>query len=282
MIVCKTIAEIRRTVAAARAAGKTIGLVPTMGALHEGHMSLVAACREHCGFTVVSIFVNPTQFGPDEDYQRYPRAEAADLAACRRGGVDAVFAPSVAEMYPAGAASEVHVGRIGSVLCGRSRPTHFAGVATVVAKLFKTVAPDKAFFGAKDFQQTVVVRRMVADLNLPVEVVVCPTVREADGLAMSSRNSYLSAEERRQAAALSQALFMARDMVTQRYPPAAEVVSAIRSHLSRCAPDGRIDYVAVVDPTDLLDVKTTDRAVLVALAVKFGATRLIDNVLIEG
>jgi pantoate--beta-alanine ligase len=280
VIVCKTIAEIRRAVAAARKSGQTVGLVPTMGTLHDGHLSLVRTCREQCGFAVVSIFVNPTQFGPGEDYERYPRAEAADLAACQNAGVDAVFLPSVGQMYPAGPLTTVTVGRLGEVLCGRSRSGHFAGVATVVAKLFLIVAPDKAFFGAKDFQQTVVLRRMVADLNFPVEIVVCPTVREADGLAMSSRNGYLSPDERRQAVALSEALALARDLIAREHPAASAVLAAMREHLARRAPQGRIDYLAVVDPQELSDVAATDRPVLVALAVRFGDTRLIDNVLI--
>ncbi len=282
MLICKTIAEIRQAVASARAACKSIGLVPTMGALHEGHLSLIRACGEQCGFVAVSIFVNPTQFGPGEDYDRYPRAEAADLAACEASGVDAVFMPSVAEMYGDNPTAEIDPGPVGSVLCGRSRPGHFAGVATVVARLFEAVSPDKAYFGAKDFQQTVVVRRMVAERNMPVELVVCPTVREADGLAMSSRNAYLSADQRRQAAALSQALFRARDMIARDRPPAADVIGAVRRHLAEAAGDGRIDYVAVVDPTDLTDVQTTDRPVLIALAVSFGDTRLIDNVMVDG
>ncbi|MCJ7544300.1 MAG: pantoate--beta-alanine ligase, partial [Phycisphaerae bacterium] len=235
---------------------------------------------EQCGYTVVSIFVNPTQFGPNEDYRRYPRKEGADLAACQKAGVDAVFLPSVQEMYPAGALATVTVGRLGEVLCGRRRAGHFDCVATVVAKLFLIVAPDKAFFGAKDYQQTVVVRRMVADLNFPLEVVVCPTVREADGLAMSSRNSYLSADERRQAAALSQALALGRDMIVKRHSPSAEVIAAMGEHLARAAPDGRTDYVQIVDPQELSEVAATDRPVLVALAVTFGDTRLIDNVLV--
>jgi pantoate--beta-alanine ligase len=252
-----------------------------MGALHDGHMSLIRACREQCGFVVVSIFVNPTQFGPNEDYERYPRNEPADLAACKRAGVDAVFLPSVKEMYPIQPTAMVTVGRLGEVLCGRSRPGHFAGVATVVAKLFHIVGPDKAFFGAKDFQQTVVVRRLIGDLDFPVEMVVCPTVREADGLALSSRNAYLSAEQRRQAAALSAALVVARDAIRRDHPSAETVITAMRQYLARHAPDGRIDYVQIVDPTDLSDVATTNRPVLVALAVKFGSTRLIDNLLVE-
>ncbi len=281
MIVCKTIAEIRQAVATAREAGKTIGFVPTMGALHDGHLSLVAACRQQCSFTVVSIFVNPTQFGPSEDYERYPRPEAADLAACERAGVDAVFLPTMKEMYPSRPTTTVTVGRLGELLCGRSRPGHFAGVATVVAKLFHIVGPDRAFFGAKDFQQTVVVRRMVEELNFPVEVVVCPTVRQADGLAMSSRNSYLSAEQRRQAAALSAALVVGRDVIRAGRPSAQDVIKAMRQHLARHAPDGQIDYVQVVDPSDLTDLDATDRPVLLALAVRFGQTRLIDSLRVE-
>lgn len=281
MIIARTINEIRKAVAEARRGGKRIGFVPTMGALHEGHLSLVRAAKADSDFVVVSIFVNPTQFGPNEDYQRYPRMEKADLEACRGAGVDAVFLPAVEEMYPAPPLTEVAVKGISLVLCGKSRPSHFAGVATVVAKLFNIIQPDRAFFGAKDFQQTVVIRRMAADLNFLVEIVVCPTVREADGLAMSSRNAYLSVEHRRAAMALSRSLLQAQDLIRCQHPPAEAVVTAIKNEIAKSAPDAVIDYVQVVDPATLQDVSTTNRPVLVALAVKFGATRLIDNVLVE-
>lgn len=207
--------------------------------------------------------------------------EKADLEACLAAGVNAVFLPVVAEMYPTPPLTEVTVKGISSVLCGKSRPTHFVGVATVVAKLFNIVQPDKAFFGAKDFQQTVVIRRMTADLDFPVEIVVCPTIREADGLAMSSRNAYLSVGHRRAATALSRSLLQRQDLIRRQHPPAEAVVTAIRAEIAKSAPDAVIDYVQVVDPATLQDVSATNRPVLVALAVKFGATRLIDNVLVE-
>lgn len=282
MIVAKTIGAVRRAVCGARSAGESIGLVPTMGALHEGHLGLIAAARDRCGFVAVSIFVNPAQFGPGEDLEAYPRPLEADLAACERCGVDLVFAPDAETMYPGEALAEVRIGRLGEVLCGRSRPTHFAGVCTVVAKLFNIVAPDKAFFGAKDFQQAVVIRRMARELNFAVEIVVCPTVREADGLAMSSRNAYLTADERRQAAALHESLRMAAEMIADRHPPAERVLGAMRELLCVRAPDGDIDYLEIVDPNELRSVESTDGAVLIALAMRFGRARLIDNILVDG
>jgi pantoate--beta-alanine ligase len=278
-IIANTIKDIRRHVASARSEGKTIALVPTMGALHEGHASLFQAAAA-CDFVVASIFVNPTQFGPQEDLARYPRSPQADLALCRDNGVHAVFMPETEEMYPPGWLTEVSVGKLDANLCGRSRPGHFTGVATVVAKLFNIVAPDKAFFGAKDYQQTVVIRRMTLGLNYPVEIVVCPTVRHGDGLAVSSRNTYLSAEHRKQATSLWGALEMVASLIRRRRPPTEEVVATIREHLATHAPEGVVDYIQIVDPADLTDVRTTKRAVLVALAVNFGTTRLIDNVLV--
>ncbi len=282
MEVIETIEEVRKAVRAARAAGKTVGFVPTMGALHAGHASLIDAARSACGFVVVSIFVNPTQFGPNEDFSRYPRTPEADQALCEAHGASAIFMPSAAEMYPAGAPlTEVHMNKLGDGLCGASRPGHFTGVCTVVAKLFNIVCPDKAFFGAKDFQQAAIIRRMAADLNFGLEVVVCPTVREADGLAMSSRNTYLSPEHRKQAVALSQALKAAKEMILAARPPASQVAAAVTGHIQRHAPDGVIDYVQVVEPRGLLAVEDTGGAVCIALAVKFGATRLIDNIVVD-
>jgi len=283
MQVAETIAQCRRAVAEARASGKVVGFVPTMGALHEGHYQLIDAARRECGFVVVSIFVNPTQFAPGEDLSRYPRTPQADLAGCERRGADLVFLPGPAEMYPRGRTEvEVTPGRLAETLCGRSRPGHFAGVCTVVAKLLNIVQPQKAYFGAKDFQQAVIVARMVEDLDFPVEVVRCPTVREADGLAMSSRNRYLSPAERAQAAALSRALAAAEEIIRSGPRASADVVAAVRERLAAEAPDGQIDYVQVVDPRTLEDVEVARPAVLVALAVRFGGARLIDNVLVDG
>jgi pantoate--beta-alanine ligase len=268
---------------AAKAAGKTVGLVPTMGALHAGHFGLIDAAKgAGCGYVVVSIYVNPTQFGPGEDLKTYPRSPGEDLAGCEWHGADLVFMPADEVMYPPGAGlTQVTVGRLTEGLCGRSRPGHFAGVCTVVTKLFNIVQPDKAFFGAKDFQQAAVIRRMAADLDVPVQIVVCPTVREADGLAMSSRNRRLSRDHRLQARALSESLHLAMQAIRREHPPAARTIEMIRRHLAERAPDGRIDYVQIVDPETLADVVTTDRPVLIALAVKFGEVRLIDNVLVE-
>jgi pantoate--beta-alanine ligase len=282
MEIVRTIEEVRRRVAAARVAGQTVGLVPTMGNLHEGHLRLVDAARRQCSLVCLSIFVNPTQFGPKEDFGSYPRTPEQDQAACRGRGVDLVFCPEVAEMYPAGHQTEIRVPGLSGVLCGASRPTHFTGVATVVAKLFHIVQPDQAFFGAKDFQQTVVLRRMVADLNIPVEVVVCPTVREADGLAMSSRNAYLTPVERREAPALHAELRRAQERLLAAAPvKAADVIAQIRANLARQAPGGNVDYIKIVDPWTLADVQEASPPVLLALAVKFSRARLIDNVLVE-
>jgi pantoate--beta-alanine ligase len=282
MDVVKTVEEVRRRIAAARAAGRTVGLVPTMGNLHEGHLRLLDAAKGACSFAAVSLFVNPTQFGPGEDFARYPRTLEADLAACQARGADLVFCPEAAEMYRPDCRTEVRVRGLGEVLCGASRSGHFAGVATVVAKLLNIFQPDAAFFGAKDFQQTVIIRRMVEDLDIPARIVVCPTVREADGLAMSSRNAYLSAEERRQAPALYESLRRAQESLRRGPATAGEVAAAIREVLSAGAPSGIVDYVKVVDPWSLADVEVARPPVLVAVAVKFGRTRLIDNVLVDG
>lgn len=282
MDVVKTIAEVRGQVAKAHKEGKVIGLVPTMGALHAGHASLIDAARGGCGFVVVSIFVNPMQFGPNEDLSRYPRTPQHDIDLCRSRGANVVFMPDAHEIYPAvGNLTQVSISRLGDRLCGASRPGHFTGVCTVVSKLFNIIQPDKAFFGAKDFQQAAVIRQMTADLNFPIEIVVCPIVRESDGLAMSSRNVYLSKEHRLQAVALSASLKMAAEMIRNSHPPSADVIEAIRRRIHSHAPDGTIDYVEVVDPFSLMPVEETNRCVCIALAVKFGSTRLIDNVVVE-
>jgi len=277
----KTIAEVRKTVSDARAGGAAVGFVPTMGGLHEGHLSLIDAARSACDFVVVSIFVNPIQFAPGEDFSTYPRGIEADLSACEARGADLVFVPSVETMYPQESVTSITVNELSETLCGRSRGTHFAGVCTVVAKLLNIVGPDKAFFGRKDFQQLVIVTRMVGDLDMPVEIVSCPIVRHADGLAMSTRNQRLSAAHRLQAVALHAALGSAVARIRQSHPPSAEVIASMREYLSTNAPGGEIDYIQIVDPQTLCDVETTDRIVLVALAVKFPGARLIDNMLVD-
>jgi len=274
------IAEVRRRVAEARGRGSRVGLVPTMGALHEGHASLIRAARSEAGFVGVSLFVNPTQFGPGEDFTKYPRPIEKDLALCRREGVDLVFAPAAGEMYPEGFATTVHVAGLGETMCGRLRPGHFDGVSTVVAKLLAIVQPDVAYFGEKDAQQLAVIRRMVADLNLPVEVRGCPLVREPDGLAMSSRNAYLSAEERRRALVLSAALAEAREAIRAGERDGARLAERVRERI-RAAEGVAIEYVAVVDPDTLADLDRIRSACLVAVAAKVGATRLIDNVIVR-
>ncbi|MBM4020333.1 MAG: pantoate--beta-alanine ligase [Planctomycetes bacterium] len=281
MTVCvESVAEVRAQAAEARRRGLRIGLVPTMGALHEGHASLIRAARAECGWVAVSIFVNPTQFGPGEDFARYPRPLEADAALCRREGIDLVFAPSAAEMYPAGFATAVRVAGLSEKMCGAFRPGHFDGVCTVVAKLFALVQPDAAYFGEKDAQQLAIVRRMAADLNLPVEVRGCPTVREPDGLAMSSRNAYLSPGERRQALALPAALAEARRAMETGERDAARLAALVRQRLA-AAKGVELQYVAVVDPDTLEDLAIIGGQVLVALAARVGTTRLIDNVLLR-
>lgn len=281
MQIARTIAEVRRAVQAARSAGRGVTLVPTMGALHAGHLSLIEAARRRPGdFVVVSIFVNPTQFGPGEDFERYPRAEAADLEACRAAGVSLAFLPTAAEMYPAGAVTQVRVAKLTDTLCGPHRPGHFDGVATVVAKLLNIVGPERACFGQKDAQQLAVIRRMVRDLDIPVEVVGCPTVREADGLAMSSRNAYLSAEQRKAARSLYAALRLAEERVRGGETSAAALEAEMRRRIESAGAD-RIDYVSFVDPQTMQPVERVEGVVLAAVAVYFGETRLIDNLTMD-
>jgi pantoate--beta-alanine ligase len=270
--------ELRKLVAKARAAGKLIGLVPTMGALHEGHLSLVDASARECGFSVVSIFVNPAQFAPNEDFSRYPRTLDADLQALAGRGADCVFSPATESMYRAAHATYVEMNGPARPLEGQWRPGHFRGVATIVLKLFNIVQPDRAYFGRKDYQQALLVRRMVEDLDLPIHIEVCPTVREPDGLAMSSRNVYLSPDERRRALALSQSLRLARQLVAQGTSDAATILARIREQLA--AADLQVDYAALVDPQTLAPVDVVDRPTVAAIAARVGATRLIDNELI--
>ncbi|MHC4561768.1 MAG: pantoate--beta-alanine ligase [Planctomycetota bacterium] len=281
MKIIHEIDEVRHFAEQAKSAGKTVGLVPTMGALHEGHYSLIDAARADCDVVVVSVFVNPTQFGPNEDLSAYPRTPDSDHAGCEARGADAVFEPDADVMYGEGGLTEVRVSELSETLCGRNRPVHFGGVCTVVAKLFNIVPAQRAYFGAKDYQQAAIIKQMVADLNVPVEIVVCPTVREADGLAMASRNAYLSAEERHQAVELYASLQMAAEMIRSQSPAAKDVIEAIRGRLAERAPLGDIDYVQMVDPQMLTDVEDTDHPVVIALAVKFGRARLIDNMLVD-
>src|SRR5277367_6440953 len=255
MPITKTIEETKAVVRALRAGGRRIGFVATMGALHEGHVSLVHAARAQCDAVVVSIFVNPAQFGPNEDFAKYPRTWDADCALLESEGVDLIFAPGAEEMYPAGASTFVEVEGVSDRLDGASRPGHFRGVSTVVAKLFHILRPDKAFFGQKDAAQVAVLRRMVRDLNFDLELVVCPIMREADGLAMSSRNRYLSAEERRQALVLSRALHAVEARIVLGEQSAKSLFAVALAEFSR-EPQVRIDYVAAVDWATLLPVET--------------------------
>jgi pantoate--beta-alanine ligase len=274
-----TIAEARSATTAARRNGKTIGFVPTMGALHEGHAALVRAARASSGFVVVSIFVNPTQFGPSEDFARYPRTLEADQLLCTDAGADLIFAPSVEEMYPDRPATFVEVKELDSQLCGQSRPGHFRGVCTVVLKLFNIVAPDVSYFGAKDYQQARIIQRMVRDLNVPVDVRIEPTVREADGLALSSRNRYLSASDRAEAPRIYDALQSARARAAAGDVDVARLESALRANLE-AIPGARVDYARVVDADLLGSLGRLDRPAVAAVAVFLGTTRLIDNITI--
>lgn len=273
-------AEMQVAAAGVRGAGRSIGLVPTMGALHQGHLSLVRRAQQECDVTVVSVFVNPAQFGPNEDYLNYPRDPERDRGRLEREGVDFLFAPTVEEMYPPGFQTYVTVEQVAAPLEGEFRPGHFRGVATVVAKLFHAVQPHRAYFGQKDAQQCVVVQRMVRDLHLPVEIVVCPIVRETDGLAMSSRNAYLNAEERRAALVLYRALSGARERMQQGERNAASIAAEMRRLIEQ-EPSARIDYAAVVDAETLAPVERVTGRVLVALAVWIGRVRLIDNLVVE-
>jgi pantoate--beta-alanine ligase len=274
MQIVRTVAEMR---AARRDVRGSVGFVPTMGYLHEGHLALVRAARERDGAVVASIFVNPTQFGPGEDFERYPRDEVRDLSLLEREGVDIAFAPSVDEIYPRGNATFVEVGGITEVLEGAHRPGHFRGVATVVTKLFGIVRPDRAYFGRKDAQQLLVVQRLVRDLHLGVEIVPVPIVREPDGLAMSSRNAYLTPEQRQAALVLSKALRRAEELSTAGERDAEALRAAMRD-LIGAEPLARIDYVSVADAGTLEELQRVEGTALASLAVRIGAVRLIDNV----
>ena len=277
--VFKTCAAMREYCDRARAGGMGVGFVPTMGALHEGHISLMRRARSENDRLVVSIFVNPTQFGAGEDIEEYPRDLSGDLDACAGVDAGAVFAPTAREMYSPGACTFVEQSVLTEVLCGAFRPTHFKGVLTVVAKLFNVVGPCRTYFGQKDYQQCVVIRRMVRDLNVPVEVVVSPIVREPDGIAMSSRNHYLSQGQRSDALCLSQALAVAKKRLKQGERRSSELVAAMRNHINNVK-SATIDYVAVVHPDTLQPVSVIEHTAVVVLAVRVGSTRLIDNAIL--
>lgn len=283
MIICKTIAELRKVIHEAKAQGQSIGLVPTMGALHEGHASLIKASGEENALTVVSVFVNPTQFGPGEDLDSYPRTFEADCRLAAEMGADVIFAPTPKEMYPSADMTWVEVtGDITKVLCGRTRPIHFRGVATVVTKLFNLAQPDRAYFGQKDAQQVQVLQRMVKDLFFPLELRVMPIVREADGLAKSSRNTYLSAEERQAGLVLSRSLCHAQELYASGVRDAADIADAVRAMIEK-EPLAVIDYVEIYKLPGLTPVEgPLAGESLLALAVKFGTTRLIDNTILGG
>ena len=272
--------ELRKLLAELRRPSVALGLVPTMGALNAGHGRLIEQARGDCGLVVVSIFVNPIQFNRQDDYEQYPRTLDADLSFCKARGVDIVFAPSIEEMYPGRQRTFVDVERVSEKLCGKFRPGHFRGVATAVTKLLNIVQPDLAYFGEKDAQQLAVIRRMVRDLNMPVEIVAAPTVREPDGLAMSSRNQHLNAVERRAAPALYQGLLVAGDLIRNGATDPEEVRRAALAVIAE-QPLLRVEYLEIVDPEEMQPVKTITGPVRVAVAAWLGSTRLIDNVLCE-
>lgn len=281
MKIVRTISEIRGISAAARRDGKLIGLVPTMGALHAGHIELALKARSECGIVIMSVFVNPIQFGPNEDYKAYPRTLEADADKAQAAGVDYIFAPSAQEMYPKEPLTHVDVDKLTEHLCGASRPGHFRGVATVVAKLFNITRPDRAYFGMKDAQQLRVIRRMNEDLDFGIEIVPVPIVREDDGLAMSSRNAYLSPMDRERAVVLSRSLKLAQQMVMHGETSSAAIKEAMEKLILSEVPDAKVDYIEVVDDDTVQPVSRIGGPVLIALAVKIGSTRLIDNVTVR-
>ncbi|WP_051250786.1 pantoate--beta-alanine ligase [Paenibacillus harenae] len=286
MIICRTITELKEQIGLLRKKEKSIGFVPTMGYLHEGHASLLRYSAEDNDATVLSIFVNPLQFGPNEDLDRYPRDEKRDLALAEECGTDIVFMPSVQEMYPAKPLTTVIVNQVTDRLCGASRPGHFDGVGTVVSKLFHLVQPDKAYFGMKDAQQVAVIQQMVNDLNFPVDIIPCPIVREPDGLALSSRNVYLNAEQRQQAVVLSQTLEKASDWLKEPGMTVERLLARVKVQIDKAA-ETAIDYAELLyypslqPPAANAPINTLNQPLILALAVKFGATRLIDNRLLH-
>lgn len=280
MQICRTIEEIRTFIHETRAAGKTVGLVPTMGYFHEGHLTLMREAKKSCDMVVVSLYVNPLQFGPKEDLTEYPRDFDRDCAMAREAGVDAIFTPANDEMYPKGYNTFVEVTGITEKLCGLSRPGHFRGVATVVLKLFNIVRPDRAFFGQKDAQQVMVIERMVEDLNIELEIVTVPIVREDDGLAMSSRNVYLTAEERQAAKVLYRSLYVFRETVNHGDRNVEKLRRSLVERISS-VPGAKIEYVSILSVPYLEQLEIVQGRCIAAVAVRFGKTRLIDNMMVE-
>jgi pantoate--beta-alanine ligase len=279
----KTIENIQRMqtfIKMLKKEGRTIGFVPTMGYLHDGHISLMRAAKTHTDVVAASIFVNPLQFGPSEDFEKYPRDFARDEELAAKAGVDVIFYPRKEDMYPAGYSTYVEVAGMSQVLCGASRPGHFRGVTTVITKLFSIIRPDIAYFGQKDAQQAAIIKKMVEDLNMGIDIKVLPTVREADGLAMSSRNVYLSKTERRDAVVLYESLKKAEEMIRGGARDPKAIIKTIEEMI-RASPTSKIDYISIVDAKTLKDVKTIAGEVLVALAVFMGRTRLIDNITVK-
>lgn len=279
MKICNSIEEMRAALRHAKGSTQRIGFVATMGALHEGHLSLVRAAKAQADVVVASIFVNPTQFGPNEDFSRYPRTFESDCQMLNKEGVDLLFAPSVEDMYPTGAVTYVTVEGLSERLCGKSRPGHFRGVTTVVSKLFNIIGPDLAFFGQKDAAQAAIIRRMVRDLNFPIEVVVSPIVREPDGLAMSSRNAYLDAGQRKSALVLSRALSRVKAAFDKGEQTAAKLID-VGIRVLKSEPGAQLDYLEIVNPETLEPVEFVRGSALVAVAAFVGTTRLIDNVVL--
>ncbi|MGI6728186.1 MAG: pantoate--beta-alanine ligase [Anaerovoracaceae bacterium] len=280
MKILNTVTEVREYIKEQKKKGLSIGLVPTMGYLHDGHLSLIKKSTEKNDITVISIFVNPTQFSPNEDLDKYPRDFERDSKIAMENGVDVLFYPSVSELYPKNFQTYVTIENLSKHLCGKSRPTHFRGVTTIVSKLFNIVTPDNAYFGQKDAQQYFVLKRMVEDLNFDIHLVMCPIIREKDGLALSSRNVYLNQEERRQALCLNQSLKKAKELVVKGEKYADIIADYIKETIEK-NDLANIDYIEVVDTETLESVQKIEGRILIALAVKFGNTRLIDNIIIE-
>jgi len=280
MKIIKTVAEIKAALQSHRNEGQTIGLVPTMGYLHQGHLSLIRRAREACDIVVASIFVNPAQFGPQEDFQRYPKDLEKDAKLSEKEGVDYIFYPEASEIYPQEYTTYVEVIELSSKMCGRSRPGHFRGVTTVVLKLFNIIQPDIAFFGQKDAQQVIIISRMIKDLNLDVEIETLPIIREKDGLAMSSRNSYLNPQERKAAVVLYRSLKLAEKLIKGGERKASNLLHQIEQSITK-EPLAKIDYISITDSKSLQELEFINNEVLIALAVFLGKTRLIDNILLR-
>ncbi len=278
--VAESVTDVRLFVASAKRHGLSVAFVPTMGALHAGHVSLIERAQSECGCVIVSIFVNPQQFGPNEDFSRYPRPRELDIEICRRAGAQLVFYPAVETMYPAGFQTFVEVAGISDILEGRTRPGHFRGVATIVTKLLLTVQAERAYFGQKDYQQQTLIRIMARELGFPTEIITCETMRDSDGLAMSSRNAYLNPTERKAGLCLFQALRIAKQRVLQREQSIGEIRTAMRQHVE-ATPGAELDYAVIVNPNTLVELIHVEPQMVALIAARFGSTRLIDNIVLE-